>query len=567
MSSAALTISKNNRKWAPWVIALPVAIAAMGVLWLATRWVGGGSASAAVGGKYYTVIPVSMDIKVAKDGELQSINNIDVANRVEGSTTIVQLVKEGTMVRKGDLLVELDSSTIREKMLTATLDKQNAQTALLASEEMRSIQQSQNEADLEASRVELQLAQLALSEYTQGKYPQSLADAQTALKMARITLQNKQEDLDKTKGLYAKGFVTAADVKKTELELTTSTNDLNKADRTLKVLSEYTHQAELAKVQSDVVQAEKSLARVRRKGASQLAQAEADVLTKKQTLANKTEALDKLTEQLGFCTIKAPADGMVVYSSDRRWDESGQISEQAQVRERQKLIRLPDLSQMKAVLRVNETQVTHLRLGQKARVQIVGFPEAVEATLTKISQVADSGSRWMNPDLKEYPVELVFEHTPVNLKPGMSCQAEIFTDRMDDVLAVPLAAIYSDRKKSYVFVQRGDQVEPVAVKLGKSNETLVQVAEGLSANANVMLLQPGQGRDILYKGREDDSLANGAAEKEDDGAAAHDGSNPRREGNSGQQPKSAERTPADASQQRREGGASTASGTAKPQST
>lgn len=480
---------------------MPVALAAVAVLWVSNRWVGG-SATAAVRGKFHTVAVADLDVKVLKDGELQAVESIEISNKVEGVTTIVYLIKEGSAVKKGDLLVELDSANLRDKILEARLEKQNAEAALQSAQEMMEIQRSQNEADLEAARVDLQLAKLALAEYESGKYPQSLADAETAVKMARITVQNKQEDLDETKGLYAKGFVTGQDVKEAELSLTTVQNELKKSETALKVLTDYSHEMESAKLQSAVAQADKLMARQRRRNASLLAQALAEVKMKQQTLETKTEALAKLEEQLSHCKVYAPADGMVVYAvNDRDWSGSSQIQEQAQVRERQRLLRLPDLSNMKVTLKANETQVTRLRLGQRALVRMTGVDQPVPATLTKISQVADSSARWANPDLREYPIELQLEHTPPGLKPGMSAQAEIFTDRLDDVLAVPMAAIYSDRLGSYVFVGQGGQAVPVNVEVGRSNDTHVQVVKGLSAGQSVLLLEPGQGRDLLEKVR------------------------------------------------------------------
>jgi hypothetical protein len=216
-------------------------------------------------------------------------------------------------------------------------------------------------------------------------------------------------------------------------------------------------------------------------------------------LVTKKRKLEHLNEQLGYCVIKAPADGLVVYAGDRNYSNS-QIIEGAQVRERQQLLRLPDTTNMKAVVRINESQVPKLRSGQRAYVKVVGLTEPLPATLTKISPLADSGSRFWNPDLKEYPVELTLDKTPKDIKPGIGIQAEIFTDRMSDVLAVPLAAIYADRSNNYVFVKdaTGD-VKPVSVKIAETNETHARVAAGVTPGESVLLLQAGQGRELLER--------------------------------------------------------------------
>jgi multidrug resistance efflux pump len=501
MTMLAVPFSQKSRGVLPWVAtATVVALVLGGAVWGVSKWAaGGGGSSTAASGKFYAVAPIDFDVKVAKDGELAAVNNIEILNLVEGTSTIVQIVKEGAYVKKGDVLVELDSAEIRQKIEDATLEKQKSEADLVVAREMRAIQESENAANLEAAQVEVELASLALKQYVEGTYPQELADAETAVKMADTTVKNKQEDLEQTQSLYGKGFVTGSDVKESELALIEAKNTQASSRMKLKVLKEYSYPSDLADKKSNLVQAEQSLARVQKRNASNLSKVIADEKAAEQTLVTKKRRVEHLNQQLALCVIKAPTDGLVVYAGDRNYQQS-QIAEGVQVRERQQLLRLPDTSSMKAVVRINESHVPKLRHGQKAMVKIVGVAEPVAATLTKISPLADSGSRWWNPDLKEYPVELTLDKTPRDVKPGIGVQAEIFTDRLDDVLAVPLAAIYSDRSSNYVFVRESsEELKPVAVKIGEANETHARVATGLNAGADVLILEAGQGRELLER--------------------------------------------------------------------
>ena len=498
MTLVAVPVSLKSRRGITWLVAAGVvALVTVGATWAVTKWSARGASASLGAGKFYAVAPIDFDVKVAKDGELAAVNNIEVLNLVEGTSTIVQIVKEGAYVKKGDVLVELDSAEIRQKIEDATLEQQKGEADLVVAKELRAIQESENAANLEAAQVEVELASLALKQYVEGTYPQELADAQTAVKMADTTVKNKQEDLEQTQSLYGKGFVTGSDVKEDELELIEAKNEQASSRMKLKVLKEYSYPSDLADKKSKLVQAEQALARVQKKNASNLSKVIADEKAAEQTLVMKKRKSEHLTAQLALCIIKAPTDGLVVYAGDRNYQQS-QIAEGVQVRERQQLLRLPDTSNMKAVVRINESHVPKLRPGQKATIKIVGIPEPVAATLTKISPLADSGSRWWNPDLKEYPVELTLDQTPKDVKPGIGVQAEIFTDRLDDVLAVPLAAIYSDRSNTYVFVRdSGEELKPVAVKIGEANETHARIATGLNAGQNVLILEAGQGRDLL----------------------------------------------------------------------
>src|SRR5215213_9837419 len=113
----------GGRRLSWWALVPAVALIAVPLSWVALRR---GPATAMPDGKFHSVTPVTLDVTVLKDGELQAVENIDVQCMVEGRTTIVHIVKEGTRVKKGDLLVELDSSLISQALLTSTLEKKQA---------------------------------------------------------------------------------------------------------------------------------------------------------------------------------------------------------------------------------------------------------------------------------------------------------------------------------------------------------------------------------------------------------------------------------------------------------
>lgn len=480
-------------------------LAILAILIAAGAWTlfrSGSSASAGTvpeNSLFYAVTPMDLDFVVSKSGELQAVSNIEIVSLVEGSTTIQTLVGEGTGVKKGDVLMTLDSSAIKQKIEDTTLDLQKAEADLTTSREMRAIQESQNAANLEAAEVAVKLAQLDLEDYTNGAYPQQLANAQTDLESAKITLKNRQEDLAQTKSLAEKGFVTASDVKKAEVELTNAQNAVDKADTALKRLSQYTHQMDSASKENALSQAEQKLARTKRENASNMMQKNADVAAKEQNHSLLQRRMERLQEQLDACTIKAPADGMVVYATSGDRNAQTLIQEGAQVRERQTLLRLPETNNMKVVIKVSESQVGNLKLGQRAKVLIRNVAGSVTATVTKIAVMADSGGRWFNPDTKDFPVELVLDYTPPELRPGVGAETTIFVGRAERALAAKLTTVYTEGETSYVFRRIGDEnrVQPVKIKLGKINYQYGVVEEGIKEGDQLLELQIGQAREIL----------------------------------------------------------------------
>src|ERR1044071_1642216 len=388
----------GNRKRLGWWVLPALAAVALGAAaftWNPFK----GKADVVVAGQFYTVVPMDLEVKVVKDGELQAVSYTDIKSDVETTTQILTLIPEGTIAKKGDVLIKLDASALTLRRESLELDLKKAESNLKISREMRDIQESQNGTNKEAAEVGLQLARLDVQQYLQGTYPQSLENANTALDMAALSLTNKQEDLDSTKKLFDKGFVTAADVKKSELDVRMAKNEVEKAKTALKVLKEYANAMDTARLKSAEAQAEQKLIRTIKENASNLNTKQADVDEKEHSLALLQKQMQKLNDQIDACTIKAPEDGLVIYSSSIERNQREPVQEGTSVRQSQWLLRLPDVRTMKAVLKIQEAQKPKLdeTKMQRAMVWILGVPRPVGATLTKVSVLPDNSQRWYNP--------------------------------------------------------------------------------------------------------------------------------------------------------------------------
>lgn len=475
-------------------IALAAVTVGVGGYWL---WNHRSAATAIpfMGDTVYTVSPTRLEVVVTQQGELQAVDNIELVSKLEGRATITSIVKEGAYVNQGDVLVELDSSAIRQQIDDLSLEIQRQEAAVANAREMLAIQQSNNAAELEGAQVSLQLAEVDFQKYVEGTFPQELKSATTKLEMARIDLANKQDDLAQAKSLFTRGFVTAADVKKSELAVTQAGNAVQEAETALRVLQDYTHRADMAGKQNAVAQAKSRLERVRRQNESMIIQKTADLNSAEQQLSMRQRRMELLKSQFEACTIRAPDDGMVVYSNNP--DNQAIIQEGAEVRERQPIIRLPDTRQMKVVLKLNESQANRVQPGMRANVSITGIPEELEGTVSKVSIVPQSGNRWTNPDSKEYPAEVLLDVTPPNLKPSTSARTSIMVKLIEDTLAVRHESIYAVGNKMFVFVANGERIEPREVKVGDASLTHAAVTSGLQAGDRVLVLEAGQGKRLL----------------------------------------------------------------------
>ena len=103
-----------------------VAVSAFAIWWGAT-WSRSPSDSAAI--DKFTVEPRTFSVLLTEKGELKAANSTDIKCEVEGRSTIISLVEEGKAVKEGDLLVELASDEIDERIRETELKEANAITA------------------------------------------------------------------------------------------------------------------------------------------------------------------------------------------------------------------------------------------------------------------------------------------------------------------------------------------------------------------------------------------------------------------------------------------------------
>jgi hypothetical protein len=199
------------------------------------------------------------------------------------------------------------------------------------------------------------------------------------------------------------------------------------------------------------------------------------------------ERLDNCDRQIQNGVMTAPAPGLVVYGR-LDWDEP--VVEGMEIRERQEIVILPDVSSMLVEIKVNEAQIDKVAVGQAAAVRIDAFPDRnLGGKVVRVSTLPDPTK---NPEVKVYRVGVLIDADNRNglLRPGMNGTVEIDVGRLDGVLPVPLAAV--KRRGDTYWVFRADHSGPVAtrVRLGSNNLTHVQVLDGLQTGDEVWLVQP-----------------------------------------------------------------------------
>ncbi|MBN1510635.1 MAG: efflux RND transporter periplasmic adaptor subunit [Phycisphaerae bacterium] len=431
----------------------------------------------------------SFSVDLPQKGELQAAQSVDVRCEVEGRSTIIWLIHEGAQVQKGDLLVEMASDEIEDRIKSEEINVANAESNHLTAQTDYEIQIDQNASDIRKAELALENAKTELSKYEEGDWIQQQTDARIAVQRAEKELKQAADRFKDSKELNEQGFITKREYESDEFSLFVAEKELEQAKLAEEILHKYTYTQTLRQKQSDVEEADKELERVRKGAAAKEAQKKQAFDSRTAELAIARDRLAKYRRQKENTRIVAPAPGLVVYYAEpHRWGDGDEIKEGAEVRERQTLITLPDTSRMKVIVRIHEAAATRINLGLPATVEIEGHPGRVFAgAVTKVAELADSQNRWLNPDLKEYETEITLDEPDLGLKPGVTARARIHITDVANALAVPVQAVFSKGGSHYVFRSRRGGGEPVPVKLGASSEEYVEVLDGVREGDRILL--------------------------------------------------------------------------------
>jgi len=376
-------------------------------------------------------------ITVTESGSIKAVKTVDIKSQVEGQSSIVNIVPEGTLitpedVNNGKVLVELDSSKLKEQLSQREIDLTAAEASYKDANESFLIQVKQNESDISAAALKVKFASMDLQKYLGktvaetlvakagqeadpnmditsllddpnslgGEASQKLRELQGNISLAQSNLKKAAYTLDWTKKLFEKQYVAETELQKDTLDHQRLVLDEEKARIALRLFELYEFAKQSEQLLSDCREAKRGLERAEARARAQLAQAKAKLSSVTSTYEMQKQRLEKLHTQIEACTIRAPAPGQVVYwSSTEQWVRI-KIEQGAQVPEGYKIITIPDASKMKVEVKIHETWIDKIEPNQPAEITVEAFPDKTfTGKVLKKAPLADA-ENWLNPDLK-----------------------------------------------------------------------------------------------------------------------------------------------------------------------
>lgn len=487
----------------------------------------------------FTAFKGPMEISVLEGGSIEARDSLQIKSEVQGQTRILSLVEEGYYITQEDVekelvLIELDSKELLDKQLSQELDYQSSLASFTEASEEYEIQLNQNESDITGAELEVHFARIDLEKYlgetltaellgnlkkqddnentseeshsagvvdfSQYAHPDKLGDGEARQKLRQLEdeLALSAEDvglaetkLDGSKRLFEKEFVTKTQLDNEQMAFNRKVIARESAQTSHELFIKYEFPKQAQLLLSDYEESLRKLERTKKLALSKTAQAEAKRNSAEARHKLQTRKREDLLEQIEKCVIRAPRTGLVVYGTGENDYRGETIEEGASVRERQVMLTIPDTTVMAVRVQVHESFVKKVKPGQPARIRVDAYPnEQLTGEVFRIAVLPDAQNRWLNPDLKVYSTNIHIDGEYDWLKPGMTAEAEIIVEVIEDAIQVPVHAVNLENEETVCYVQGLFGVERRPVKTGEFNISFIQIIEGLEPDESVLLRPP-----------------------------------------------------------------------------
>jgi HlyD family secretion protein len=435
-------------------------------------------------------------ISVLESGTIKAREQVILKSEVEGRNSIISIVDEGKRVEKGELLVEIDASSLVDSRIDQEIIRDNAKAAFINATETLAITENQAKSDTEQAELTLIFAKQDLQQYMEGFFPTDMNELEGLIGLAEEELARAQDVNDWSAKLYKEKYISETEFRGDRLTVQRRDNEVRVAQARLELLKKYTYTRQIDQYESDVRQAVMALERTKRKATADVVQAEAKLKAAEAEFNSEETKLAKLDDQISKAKVYAPAAGLVIYASSaqrggfRRMSQEP-IDEGVEVYERQELIYLPIGDATKAEVDVHEASLKKIRKGLPAIITVDALPgKRFFGHMEQISPLPDSQSAWMNPDLKVYNTEVYIDDVDPDLRSGMGCKVEIVVEQYDDAVHVPIQAVITVTGAPTVFVVKGGELDERKVTIGLDNNQMIHIVEGLREGEEVLLSPP-----------------------------------------------------------------------------
>ena len=461
--------------------------------------------SSAVSDRTFKVQRDDLPIGLIQGGTVNASKKHKLSLRANFGTKLLWIIEENSWVKAGDVLIKFETDDLKKRIEDYEIDLDNLTKELAIAIEEEKILASTNAADIQAAVDRLQQAQDALKKYrriervnSRNSHEEKIKDAENALKDAQDAYEEVRDSRDNSNSsnsdedpeeVYREKLQTKLDtVESKEIALTT-------AESNRRAWRRYDHPNRLMVLNNALENAELNLRKVKISVNAKLVQKKRQIDNYRKRIKMTETQLERHRSYMEMMVIKAPVDGVVIYSDpDQTWGRT-EVQVGMDVGKGRVLITIPEMSNLIVDFDLPEAYRSKIKVGDEAIISPDSLPGVkVTGKISNIATLQVNLINWDSSSPKVYKAKIQFDEQSPLLVNGMSVQLNVVTKVIPKTLFVPVEAIFEDNDRFFVYQSTLGGVEEVDVKIGESNDNFVQILSGLKEGDVVYLYRPYQNK-------------------------------------------------------------------------
>lgn len=309
--------------------------------------------------------------------------------------------------------------------------------------------------------------------FDQSEVQKGIVEAEGRLEISKAELEKMvaqhQSDLEELKADYEVTRI-AQEISKIRFEAAGYESDIKKKE-----------------IQLNLEKADIALDRAKEQIDNRIKIQQEEIKQKNLSIEQDRARLVEANETLEKLFVVTPSPGIAIIS--RNWSSGNKFQLGDQCWSGFPLIQLPDLSLLKATVKINEVDIAKISKGLKVEIKPDAFSDSIfTGEVNSVANLAvnkDGSSK-----IKVFPVEIYIKETNENLLPGLTVSCRIIIDQIEDVLYVPLEAIHTEGENTFVYRKSGGGYKKTEVETGASNSDFIVITKGLDEKDVVALVDP-----------------------------------------------------------------------------
>ena len=204
-----------------------------------------------------------------------------------------------------------------------------------------------------------------------------------------------------------------------------------------------------------------------------------DLFQKSLSIRQLEKSLSEAITSMNRLFVVSPARGIIIkrnnWTSGQKWAVGDQPFSGSDI------IDLPDLSEMRALVKINEVDVARVFQGQRVEIRPDAYSDSIyRGSVESVAYLAQNKD--VRSKIKVFPTQIRISGQSGQLLPGLTVSCRIIVNELQDVLYVPIETLFRDETSEYVWLKAGSGFRRTDVKTGAVNTNYVVITEGLSGN-------------------------------------------------------------------------------------